>query len=299
MNSSVTSQTIISSLDSVPYLNRIILACGSLLLVVFLCYLIRSILRSLNQKREAKRAEFIQENSNLLSEEARLNQSYSTSFDFSVPPEFCFTRVLNSKQQFDHFNASSFVYSCVSESPEVYRNLIAKAGGNSIVFASYQAKLDQLRENAIPPVDVPNRLFKTIEQYKACEYRLFIAGMLAPTTDISFSVQYSYTSPKGRNCYRTSSNFTQHEVALMLESYAHQTRDKDFAQRQRDLVTPSLRYDVMKRDHFRCCLCGRSSKDGVKLEVDHIIPVSKGGKTTMDNLQTLCWDCNRGKSNKC
>ena len=34
------------------------------------------------------------------------------------------------------------------------------------------------------------------------------------------------------------------------------------------------------------------------LEVDHIVPVSKGGKTEADNLQTLCWRCNRSKSNK-
>jgi 5-methylcytosine-specific restriction endonuclease McrA len=38
--------------------------------------------------------------------------------------------------------------------------------------------------------------------------------------------------------------------------------------------------------------------DGVKLEVDHIKPISKGGKTVLNNLQTLCMDCNRGKSNK-
>lgn len=40
------------------------------------------------------------------------------------------------------------------------------------------------------------------------------------------------------------------------------------------------------------------TSEGVTLEVDHIIPVSKGGKTVMTNLQALCWDCNRGKSNK-
>ena len=41
-----------------------------------------------------------------------------------------------------------------------------------------------------------------------------------------------------------------------------------------------------------------TAKDGVKLHVDHIIPVYKGGKTTMSNLQTLCDRCNLGKSDK-
>ena len=63
-------------------------------------------------------------------------------------------------------------------------------------------------------------------------------------------------------------------------------------------MSASLRYDVMKRDHFRCTICGRSADDGVTLHVDHIKPVSKGGKTEMSNLRTLCDYCNLGKSDK-
>jgi len=70
------------------------------------------------------------------------------------------------------------------------------------------------------------------------------------------------------------------------------------AKEQRKLLTPSMRYDVLKRDGFRCTICGRGQEDGVKLHVDHILPVSKGGKTTPSNLRTLCQDCNLGKSDK-
>ena len=63
-------------------------------------------------------------------------------------------------------------------------------------------------------------------------------------------------------------------------------------------MTDSLRYDVLKRDGFKCQICGASAQDGATLHVDHIIPVSKGGKTEMSNLQTLCDRCNLGKSNK-
>lgn len=56
---------------------------------------------------------------------------------------------------------------------------------------------------------------------------------------------------------------------------------------------------VLARDKWRCLSCGRSAKeDGILLEVDHIIPRSKGGSDEISNLQTLCKKCNIGKSNK-
>ena len=61
-----------------------------------------------------------------------------------------------------------------------------------------------------------------------------------------------------------------------------------------------LRYDVLKRDFFKCVLCGTSPavNPTTILHIDHIVPFSKGGKTEINNLRTLCKDCNLGKSNK-
>lgn len=58
-----------------------------------------------------------------------------------------------------------------------------------------------------------------------------------------------------------------------------------------------LRYRVLKRDNFKCVLCGRSpaSTPGLELHVDHIHPFSKGGRTVEDNLRSTCADCNIGK----
>lgn len=60
-----------------------------------------------------------------------------------------------------------------------------------------------------------------------------------------------------------------------------------------------LRFVVMKRDKFKCKMCGRSpvTHPKITLETDHIIPYSKGGETIVENLQTLCSKCNQGKSN--
>jgi hypothetical protein len=63
-------------------------------------------------------------------------------------------------------------------------------------------------------------------------------------------------------------------------------------------VPYSLRFRVMQRDKFACRLCGKKKSDGIKLEVDHRMPVSRGGTNEPKNLWTLCHICNNGKSNK-
>lgn len=66
---------------------------------------------------------------------------------------------------------------------------------------------------------------------------------------------------------------------------------------EREKITKKMRFEVFKRDSFRCQYCGRHAPD-VILEVDHIKPVAEGGKTTMLNLITSCRDCNRGKGKR-
>ncbi len=60
-------------------------------------------------------------------------------------------------------------------------------------------------------------------------------------------------------------------------------------------ISGRLRQNVFMRDNYTCQICGATVKDGVTLHADHIIPESKGGKTTIDNLQCLCQRCNQEK----
>ena len=80
---------------------------------------------------------------------------------------------------------------------------------------------------------------------------------------------------------------------LLFMCKTHKQRRIEYV---RSRVTPKIRMQVLERDHFACQLCGRTASDGVKLEVDHKIPVSRGGTSDLSNLWTLCFDCNRGKS---
>lgn len=59
-------------------------------------------------------------------------------------------------------------------------------------------------------------------------------------------------------------------------------------------LSKKLRFEVLKRDSFKCQYCGAEAP-GVLLHVDHIHPKSKGGKNDLTNLLTSCAPCNMGK----
>lgn len=90
---------------------------------------------------------------------------------------------------------------------------------------------------------------------------------------------------------------------VMEDAAVSQKRNHSYSVRRkarsRKNVPKRLRYMVLERDNYKCRVCGRSpaSEHGVKLHIDHVIPWSKGGETLPENLQTLCGECNIGKSN--
>lgn len=57
-----------------------------------------------------------------------------------------------------------------------------------------------------------------------------------------------------------------------------------------------LRFEILKRDGFRCRYCGAGRKQGAVLQVDHIKPKAAGGTDDPANLTTACDDCNAGKA---
>lgn len=67
---------------------------------------------------------------------------------------------------------------------------------------------------------------------------------------------------------------------------------------ERTPISKMLRFEIFQRDNFTCQYCGRTKKVGIKLVIDHKVPVSKGGTDSPENLITACDECNLGKSNK-
>ncbi|TAE58031.1 MAG: HNH endonuclease [Nostocales cyanobacterium] len=62
-------------------------------------------------------------------------------------------------------------------------------------------------------------------------------------------------------------------------------------------IPPEVRNFVYQRDKYQCQSCGKTFLE-TNLSIDHIIPLSRGGKNDISNLQTLCLTCNKRKTNK-
>lgn len=91
--------------------------------------------------------------------------------------------------------------------------------------------------------------------------------------------------------------FLLREVAGLIGAPATPGQVLDRALRVRPPIPPSVRFAVFRRDDFTCQYCGRSAPEA-RLEIDHRVPVSRGGTNDISNLVTACSDCNRGKSNR-
>lgn len=147
------------------------------------------------------------------------------------------------------------------------------------------SKLEDARKNAVHA----SLLSKRIDEYTS-----FLENFEREHPDKSYLINSHYRKPL-EYAKNKLKKMQQYEASLQKNAPSSSKRKK---QSSRKPIPTSMRYDVLQRDNFRCCICGRSAADGMTLHVDHIIPVSKGGATSMDNLRTLCSECNLGKSDK-
>jgi hypothetical protein len=124
--------------------------------------------------------------------------------------------------------------------------------------------------------------------------------------DIDFSEFYfpeysfRYVSPGGNSSTSCDIVFDLDNLNKFIKYFSELITFKYSIAGQRALMTSALREKIKIRDHYTCQYCDLSTQQepNLLLEIDHIIPLSKNGITSEDNLQTLCWKCNRSKGNK-
>src|SRR5664279_4825768 len=111
---------------------------------------------------------------------------------------------------------------------------------------------------------------------------------------------FEYVSAGGNSSQKTTVTLNTPSIDALIETLSEKIRFKSSAAGQRALMTAKFREFIKSRDQHTCRQCAVSiyMEPHLLLEVDHVIPVSRGGMSTQENLQTLCWRCNRSKSNK-
>ena len=112
--------------------------------------------------------------------------------------------------------------------------------------------------------------------------------------------KFVYTSNGGMAQRSFTVPMTEENIIELIKRLENMLTTKALEKEQRAMMTAKLREFIKNRDNYTCCNCGNSThaEPNLLLEIDHIIPISKGGCTVEENLQTLCWKCNRAKSNK-
>ncbi|MBU4317354.1 MAG: HNH endonuclease [Proteobacteria bacterium] len=112
--------------------------------------------------------------------------------------------------------------------------------------------------------------------------------------------KFQYTSAGGNSSQESSIELNTPTLEALSATLVDKIRWAKSAAGQRALMTTKLRCQIKERDNYACLNCEVSLavEPHLLLEVDHIIPVSRGGLSVSENLQTLCWKCNRSKGAK-
>lgn len=243
---------------------------------------------------ETRRERIVRKTSKRIKNLNDVNERYK--FHEDVKETYAYEINLPSKAKFDRYEMTR-LFDSVAWFKEEARIDAGKICQNRKLYEDYKKEVDAI-QSEISKEEAEN-LHIPLKSYVRVEERLFQAGTQKPIVSGRLVCTAKYTSPQGRNSYQKSKEFDLTQLpARFLALQANllwQGSEERRRQKARAQMTDKLRYSILKRDGFRCQLCGRTAEDGVKLHVDHIIPVSKGGETTWNNLRTLCNECNQGK----
>ena len=280
----------------------------SAILVVFLCLILLTpiayvVIRLFRQKNK-KKIEIVKEHSALYRQLIDLNSE--TKFNevkrFHELNEYC-----NSKRNFDRLQLIEMFKAKIETYKPYFKKAIDEVEDNIKKYEIYRAAYNDLKLVVTPLssslLDTVKNKKISLKKFYKLEQKLYIENeLITPVVDIAVRCIASYISPQGRSRHRKEFTYSYGNLKFYFQEVLGEIKNRETRDYQirmeRAKMTDSVRFDILKRDGYKCQICGLAANDGVRLEIDHIYPVSKGGKTENSNLQTLCERCNRGKRDK-
>lgn len=182
---------------------------------------------------------------------------------------------------------------------------IKKLEYNRRKFQQYTTELSlitQFGEYSMPIGKL--KLNKLLEK----ETALYKNQILKPSIHFALTVTLKCATMSGNVYARKRETFTAEEINKLFRRLNNRRgtfyNDREIwdalCRVERGKVSNKMRFSIYERDDYRCRYCGISGRynKSVQLEIDHIIPIAKGGKSTDDNLQTLCRKCNKEKGDR-
>ena len=241
----------------------------------------------------AKYKKFVLKNSKALKDLKELNAHYN----FNKIPNFDMAHTYDNENFYGDISCQDYLtYELVYKQKQISK-AIKETRQNKIVYQEYKQKNSEIAVFGHYQADVGK--MKTNKLVRI-ESSLFNKASLKPQIEFTLYVLLRLEKINGQ--YRTSKHdvFIDDEIEGIIwrinqkqgSFYTNREIWDSICRVERGKVTNKMRFAIYARDGYRCCRCGRKTND---LEIDHIYPIAKGGKTTMDNLQTLCHRCNVGK----
>lgn len=228
-----------------------------------------------------------------------LRQLYSINkeFIFKEIPRYDLNHKYDNEQFYKNISCKDYLTYELVYKQRAVEEAIKNANKNRIMYDKYKSEVDKTCDLDIYDV---SELPKNRKRLRKIEKKIFSTKSLKPVIEFSVSVKLILTDINGKQRSYKSSKFYEDEIEEIIGKLQHKRGyfylDDDIwssiCKVERGKVSNKMRFSIYQRDNNRCCMCGRRTKD---LEIDHIIPIAKGGKSTYDNLQTLCHRCNNRK----
>lgn len=265
----------------------------SLILIISIIIFIIILLIDINRYNQA-----VLKHSKLLKEIETLNKNYS--FHDDVRKHYRYNERVEYKAKLDRFDFEAYLLYKAENDQVFFADLIKKIDHNLSAYKKYNHDLIELKSQFNK--NFAKKYFLSFNRLIKVEERLAKNKKLKPILDTELEIVVRYTSPRGRNSYSNKATYPYYEIKnfyQQMQLLVAQRSTRSYQMKvERIKMTATMRYQVLVRDKATCQICGASKKDGAVLHVDHIYPVAKGGKTTLDNLRTLCDRCNLGKKDR-
>ena len=245
--------------------------------------------------RKERHIDFITKNSHALKELNRINKGYT----FYTIPNYAETHTYDNEQFYNLISCEDYLtYQLQFIKADTIRD-INKIQYNKRHYDKYCDELQNVYKmnNYDAQTDGYN-----IELLKTLETKLINKNVKKPQVKFEIIVTL-YLSNMNGNVYSSKCGIFNEErirniIGKLDNKYGNFYKDRSvwdaICRVERGKVSNKMRFSIDARDHYRCRICGRSGNQDF-LEIDHIKPISKGGKSTYDNLQTLCRRCNKEK----